>query len=340
MGGRAVDQDFGGTGAGVVVRGLAHAVGSGVEEDDEVAGFDGGEGAVAGEEVAGLADGADDVDLQLGVAGFGGLADGEDLVVGVVERRADQVVHGGVGDDEGLFAVLFDEEDAGEQSASLSDDEAAGFEEEMGWLAGEAFGEGCGVLFYLLRRIEGGGAVVDAEAAAGVDIADVVAVFAQFGDEGGDAGEGGGEGGDLADLRADVDADAGRVEPLRLCGFAIDRSCGFDVDAELVFAEAGGDVGMGFGEDVGVDAEGEAGAEVEQLGAGGEEVEFGLGLDVEEEDVGAEGVVDLPDLLADAGEDHLFQGGLAGFADALQFAAGDDVEACSLLCQEAEDGER
>jgi len=48
-------------GAGVVVGGLGHAVGSGVEEDYEVVGFDGGESGVAGEEVSGLADGADDI---------------------------------------------------------------------------------------------------------------------------------------------------------------------------------------------------------------------------------------------------------------------------------------
>ena len=56
--------------------------------------------------------------------------------------------------------------------------------------------------------------VVDAEAAAGVDVADVVAVAAEVGDEAGDAGECGGEGIYLADLRADVDGDAGGVEPL------------------------------------------------------------------------------------------------------------------------------
>ncbi len=103
------------------------------------------------------------------------------------------------------------------------------------------------------------GAVVDAEASAGVDVADVVAVFAQVGDEGGDAGEGGGEGIDFADLGADVDGDSGGVEPLGFFCGAVDGASGFDVDAEFVFAEAGGDVGMGFGEDVGVDAEGEAG---------------------------------------------------------------------------------
>ena len=44
-------------------------------------------------------------------------------------------------------------------------------------------------------------------------------------------------------------------------------------------------------------------------------------------------------LFAYSGEDDFFEGGLVGFADALEFAAGDDVEACSLLGQEAEDGE-
>ena len=158
-----------------------------------------------------------------------------------------------------------------------------------------------------------------------------MAVFAEVGDEAGDAGEGGGEGIDFADLGADVDGDAGGVEPLGFCGFAVDGAGGFDVDAELVLAEAGGDVGVGFGEDVGVDAEGEAGDLAEGFGAGGEEVEFGFGFDVEEEDVGVEGGVDLPDLFAYAGEDDFFEGGLVGFADALEFAAGDDVEACSLL---------
>ncbi len=60
-----------------------------------------------------------------------GLLDGEYLVVGLVERGADEVVHAGVGDDEGFGAVLFDDEDAGEEGSGLGDDEAAGFQEEV-----------------------------------------------------------------------------------------------------------------------------------------------------------------------------------------------------------------
>ena len=51
-------------------------------------------------------------------------------------------------------------------------------------------------------------------------------------------------------------------EPL-FAALAVDGAGERDVDAELVLAEAGGDVGVGLGEDVGIDAEGEAGAALE-----------------------------------------------------------------------------
>ena len=56
------DEDFGWAWTRVVVGGLGHAVGSGVEEDDEVVGLDGGKGSVSGEEVSGFADWAYYVD--------------------------------------------------------------------------------------------------------------------------------------------------------------------------------------------------------------------------------------------------------------------------------------
>ena len=121
-------------------------------------------------------------------------------------------------------------------------------------------------------RVERRVVVIDAQAAAGVDVADVVAIFFEVGDEANDSGSGGGEWFDVTDLRADVDADACGVEPFGFCGGAVDGAGGVDVDAEFVFAETGGDVGVGIGEDVRVDAEGEAGAELEGFGASGEEV--------------------------------------------------------------------
>jgi hypothetical protein len=83
--GFAVDEDFGGAGAGVVVGGLRHAIGSGVQEDNEISRFDRREGAVSGEEVVGLADWAY-VDFNLGGGLPCWLYYWDDLVVRVVER--------------------------------------------------------------------------------------------------------------------------------------------------------------------------------------------------------------------------------------------------------------
>ena len=58
---RAVDEDLGGAGAGVVVGGHDHAVGPGREGGQQVAAVEPGQGTVLGQEVAALADRADHV---------------------------------------------------------------------------------------------------------------------------------------------------------------------------------------------------------------------------------------------------------------------------------------
>ena len=253
----------------------------------------------------------------------------------LVEGWADEVVHGGVGDDEVLGAVLLGVEDAGEERSGLGYEEAAGFEEQVGVEAVERGADGVGVGGDAGCGVEGFGAVLDAEASSGVDVADVVAVGAEFVDQGADALERLGEGLDGADLGADVDADACGLEVGEFGGSAVDVAGALDGDAELVLAQAGRDVGMRLGEDVGVDAEGDLGG----LACGGcalaEDLELGFALYVEEEDVGGEGCVDLPDLLAYAGEDDARKGCGSGAADAFEFAAGDDVEAAALLARGA-----
>ncbi len=336
--GGSVDQDLGGAGPGVVVGAQAHAVGTGVEDGKEIAGLGWGEFAIAGEEVAGLADRTDDVDRP--GAGSGGLPDGQDLVVSLVECGADEIVHAGVGDDEGLAAILLHGDDGGEEGSGLGDEETSGFEEQM-----QAEALGCrenlaGVVRHGCFGVERGAGVLDSEPTAGVDMGESYAVFLQLLDEVCDALEGSSKGIDGADLGADVDADAGWDEPLGACGFAVDGAGDLDVDAELVRAEAGGDVGVGLGEDIGVDAKGEAGGDVEVLCAGGEECKFGFGLDVEEQDAGGERGVDFGDLLPYPGEDGFLDGGLSGLLHAGEFPAGDDVEAGAVRGEELEDGER
>ena len=172
-----LDEDLGGVDAGVVVGGQGHAVGSGVEQDGEVAGAELGGCAVPGEEVPSLADRAYDVrGLHGAVAGD----HGKDLVVSLVERRTDEVVHGCVGDDEVLGAVLLGVEDAGEQRAGLRDQEAPGLEEQVRVEAVECRADGPPVGCDAGCRVEGGAAVLDAEASASVDVADVVSVGAQL----------------------------------------------------------------------------------------------------------------------------------------------------------------
>ena len=51
-------------------------------------------------------------------------------------------------------------------------------------------------------------------------------------------------------------------------------------------------------------------------------------------------LVDFVGRFADAGEDDALHGFGRGGEDAIQFAAGDDVEACAVLGEELEDGER
>ena len=266
--------------------------------------------------------------------------DGEDLVVSLVEGWADEVVHRRVGDDEALGAVLLGVEDAGEQRAGLGDEEATGLQEQVGVEAVKCRADGRGVSRDRGCRVEGFVAVLDAEASAAVDVADVVAVGAELVYQGSDALERLGEGLDGADLGADVDADACRLEVGELGGAAIDLAGGLDGDAELVLAEAGGDVGMGFGEDVRVDAEGDLGGLAAALARWLRIFELGFALYVEEEDVGAESCVHLPDLLAYSGEDDAAEGCGSGAADPLELSSGDDVEAAALLAEQLQDGQR
>lgn len=171
----SVDQDLGRAWARVVVGGEAHAVGPGVEKKGKIAGRHGREIPAAGEEVSRFADWTDYVHRVPG--GRWRLDDGQDLVVGLVERRSDQIVHAGVSDDEGLVAVVFDIEDAGQERTGLGDEKAARFEEKMRLKAGEDGIEGVGVGSDLGCGIEVlRGSVLDAETATDVDIADVVSV--------------------------------------------------------------------------------------------------------------------------------------------------------------------
>ena len=117
----AVDQHFGDERAGIVGRGHHRAIGAGRHHGEQVAFLDALDAAVLGDEIAALADRADNVGgdrRQVRVL------DRLDLVMGFVERRPDQIVHRRIDDDEGLVA-LFHIFDAGDEDAGIADDQPA-----------------------------------------------------------------------------------------------------------------------------------------------------------------------------------------------------------------------
>ena len=56
---------------------------------------------------------------------------GADVVVRLVERRADQIVHAGIDDDEGLGFAALHVEHARHQDAGIADDQPARLEDQL-----------------------------------------------------------------------------------------------------------------------------------------------------------------------------------------------------------------
>src|ERR1700753_679715 len=248
----ALDKDLGRTDAGVVVRAEAHAVRTGVEQSDEIACAKLFNLAVAREEVAALADRTHDVDDLLRSV----LADnGNDLVMRAVERWPNEVVHRGVGDDEALRTVLLGVENTREQCTGLRDEEATGLEQEMNAQAMECTADGACIIGDALGGIEVGTAVLDAEAATGVEILNIDAIGAEVFDERPHALHRFRERLGVANLRADVNTDSSGLDACELCGAAIELTRGVHRDAKLVLAQPRGDVRVRLREDVWVYAQ-------------------------------------------------------------------------------------
>ena len=98
---------------------------------------------------------------EVGVRHGAVLLDGENLVVGVVEARAKEVVHASVDDDELLLAV----QHAGEQHRGVADDDPARLEHQRGVEAFERLLHGLRPLLQRGHRLV---AVADADAPADV----------------------------------------------------------------------------------------------------------------------------------------------------------------------------
>ncbi len=142
----------------------------------------------------------------------------------------------------------------------------------------------------------------------------------------------------LGDLGADVAGHPHHLEMGQVPGPAIVNQGLLDVDAELVLLEPGGDVGMGLGVDVRVDAQGHPGLELEAAGDAVDLLQLLGGLQVEQQDARLEGRLDLLGLFAHPGIDD-FGRVHPGRQGPVEFAAGDDVGPGAQPGEEPQDGQ-
>ncbi len=110
------------------------------------------------------------------------------------------------------------------------------------------------------------------------------------------------------------------------------------VDAELVLFKPRGDIGVGLGVDVRVDAQGHRRPHLKLAGDPGDLPQLLGGLDVEHENAGLEGLADFLEILAHPGIND-FLGGDAGLGGPKEFPAADDVRPRAQPREEPQDGQ-
>src|SRR5262249_2479620 len=185
------DQYLSGPRTVVVVAAHREAVGARGEHREQITSLCPRQGARVGEKIAALADGADNFDdftifwLQvLGAASWNIRRirpRRPDEVVGTIERRTDQVVHGRIDDHNLLFTTGLAIENAREKHGSIAGDVATRFEGDVIWLVADERKQGFGMLGDGQRLI--GPLVVDGKATTQVKPLNLVPAFHQTFDQ-------------------------------------------------------------------------------------------------------------------------------------------------------------
>jgi len=181
-------------------------------------------------------------------------------------------------------------------------------------------------------------AVAHAETAAKVEVANADAAHGQAIDQRQQAIQCIEEGRQGGQLRADMAVDANHFQVAQFVGARIHRFGIGDGDAELVLLEPGGNVRMGAGIHVRIDAQRHRGDDAQLGGDQLQTFELVGGFDVEAMHAHFQRTAHVIAGLADAGEDDAL--GLSASGEhALQFAARDDVEARTEARQDVEHAE-
>src|SRR6185437_9872394 len=169
----------------------------------------------------------------------------------------------------------------------------------------------------------------NAEPATSVHVANGVAVCAQAPHQVRHTLHGGSKRRQICNLRADVHANAGYFQKQAVGGAGVKAGCIVNGYPKLVTMQSGGDVGMSFRGNIGIDSQGDTGSNAAALGAFGQQLQLTLTLQVKQQDAGFEGRIHFSSSFAHAGKDDLPGGAAVRLQYALQFAAGDHVEAAA-----------
>src|SRR6185503_18666841 len=288
------NQHFRGARAAVVVRAHRHRIGAARHEREQVT-FRRGERALLGEEIRALAHRTDHVVNSAAGRGF---LDRLHFVPCLIERRADEIVHGGVDHEEARLAVL----DAGDEHAGVADDRAARIEDQRVRALAEGGEDPADERRRRLLRLV---LVADADAAADVDVLQANAARFEPVHESEEPLGGGDERRGILQERADVAADTDHLEVGKRRGLLVE-TLGLGMrDAELRMAQPGGNVGMRPGVDIRVDAEGDARAPAQLPGDAFHPGKLGFRFEIDAADVLLQRETDLRFALSHAGKQRL-----------------------------------
>ena len=169
---------------------------------------------------------------------------------GIVKRRADQIVHRRVHDDETPGAALLDVEHLRDEQPGRRRQHPTRLERQGETERAEDVAHQVRIARRLQRAL---GVVADADPAAEIDTRDGKPESAQFEDELGDPLEGAAIRLEIDQLRADMHRKADRLDAGKLAGELVCGNRLVKFDAEFVLLPAGRDLGVGMRVDIRVD---------------------------------------------------------------------------------------
>src|SRR6266568_1136210 len=306
----------------VVVRSLRHPISSGIEQRDQVACFERLEFAVAGKEVSRLADRPHHSNRSH----FPGMRPHRhDLVMCLVERRANEVVHRRIGDDERLLPVLLHLQHTRQQRSSLRHDEAPRLKQQAAFETSKSLVNRRSILMHFDRRAAtsavGCPVVVNPKSPARIDNVEQDACALQLLHQLADALHRRAKWSSGTNLRTNVHAYAMRLKPAASRRAQVDSLRLANVDAEFVLAQAGGNIRMRFREDIRIHAKRKARLHLELARAGRQQFQLAFALHVELKNAGAKRAIDFRSRLSYSRKHNALHCLRRGGMYAFQFAA-------------------